>query len=67
MKSKQIKELKQKNKEELIVEAHKLAEELVKLRMEKQAGRLKNIQMIKKKKHELAVVKTALGEKETTQ
>jgi ribosomal protein L29 len=67
MKSKQIKELKQKNKEELIKEAHKLAEELVKFKMEKQAGRLKNIQLIKKKKHELAIVKTTLREKEMNQ
>jgi ribosomal protein L29 len=64
MKSKQIKELKQKNKEELILQVHKLAEELVKLKMEKQAGRLKNTQLIKKKKHDLAVVKTTLTEKE---
>ena len=64
MKSKQIKELKRKNKEELILQVHKLAEELVKLKMEKQAGRLKNTQLIKKKKHDLAVVKTTLTEKE---
>jgi ribosomal protein L29 len=67
MKHKEIKETKQKNKEELIVQTHRLAEELVKLKMEKQAGRLKNTQLIKRKKHDLAVVKTILKEREMSQ
>lgn len=64
MKTKEKKELQQKNKEELKLQAFKLAEELVKLRMEKQAGKLKNIQAIKKKRQALAIVKTILKIKE---
>ena len=64
MKRKEIKEDHQKSQEELKQQAKKIAEELVKLRMEKQVGKLKNVRLIKQKKNQLAIVKTILREKE---
>ena len=64
MKRKEIKEYHQKSKEELKQQAKKIAEELVKLKMEKQVGKLKNVRLLKQKKHHLAVIKTILREKE---
>ena len=66
MKRKEIKENHQKSQEELKQQAKKIAEELVKLRMEKQVGRLKNVRLIKQKKNQLAIIKTILREKELT-
>lgn len=66
MKRKEIKENRQKSKEELKQQVKKIAEELVKLRMEKQVGRLKNVRLIKQKKNQLAIIKTILREKELT-
>jgi len=64
MKNKEKKEIQQKDQKELVGQISKIKEELVKLRMEKQAGRLKNIQLIKRKRYHLALVKTILKEKE---
>ena len=64
MKRKEIKEDHQKSQEELKQQAKKIAEELVKLRMEKQVGKLKNVRLIKQKTNQLAIVKTILREKE---
>ena len=66
MKRKEIKENHQKSQEELKQQAKKIAEELVKLRMEKQVGKLKNVRLIKQKKNQLAIIKTILREKELT-
>ena len=66
MKRKEIKEYHQKSKEELEQQAKKIAEELVKLRMEKQVGKLKNVRLLKQKKNQLAIIKTILREKELT-
>jgi len=64
MKRKEIKENRQKSKEELKQQVKKIAEELVKLRMEKQVGKLKNVRLLKQKKNQLAIIKTILQEKE---
>ncbi len=64
MKKKEKKEYHQKNSEELEQQAKKIAEELVKLRMEKQVGKLKNVRLLKQKKNHLAIIKTILREKE---
>jgi len=64
MKRKEIKENHQKSQEELKQQAKKIAEELVKLRMEKQVGKLKNVRLLKQKKNQLAIIKTILREKE---
>lgn len=64
MKRKEIKELHQKNKEELKIMLEKTAREIVNLRMEKQSGKLKNISFLNQKKRELARIKTIIKEKE---
>ncbi len=64
MKRKEIKENRQKSKEELKQQVKKIAEELVKLRMEKQVGKLKNVRLLKQKKNQLVIIKTILQEKE---
>lgn len=64
MKRKEIKENHQKSQEELKQQVKKIAEELVKLRMEKQVGKLKNVRLLKQKKNQLAIIKTILREKE---
>ena len=66
MKRKEIKENHQKSQEELEQQVKKIAEELVKLRMEKQVGKLKNVRLLKQKKNQLAIIKTILREKELT-
>ena len=65
MKKKEIKEYHQKKPEELKQQAKKITEELVKLKMEKQVGKLKNIHLIEQKRHDLAIIKTILQEKES--
>ena len=65
MKKKEIKEYHQKNQKELKQQAKKITEELVKLKMEKQVGKLKNIHLIEQKRHDLAIIKTILQEKES--
>jgi ribosomal protein L29 len=64
MKLKEKKEYHQKSLEELKQQVKKIAEELVKLKMEKQTGKLKNVNLISQKKNHLAVIKTILKEKE---
>jgi len=64
MKRKEKQEFHQKNLEELKQEIKKINEELVKLKMEKQVGKLKNVRLLKQKKNQLAILKTILREKE---
>ena len=64
MKRKEKQESHQKNPEELKQEIKKIGEELVKLKMEKQVGKLKNVRLLKQKKNQLAILKTILREKE---
>jgi large subunit ribosomal protein L29 len=64
MKKKDLKELHHQNRQELQKLAQKIKEELVKLRMDKHAGRLKNVHLVETKRHDLAIVKTILKEKE---
>jgi len=64
MKRKEKQEFHQKNPEELKQEIKKINEELVKLKMEKQVGKLKNVRLLKQKKNQLAILKTILREKE---
>lgn len=66
MKRKEKQEFHQKNPEELKQEIKKINEELVKLKMEKQVGKLKNVRLLKQKKNQLAILKTILREKELT-
>jgi len=66
MKRKEKQEFHQKNPEELKQEIKKIGEELVKLKMEKQVGKLKNVRLLKQKKNQLAILKTILREKELT-
>jgi ribosomal protein L29 len=64
MKRKEKKEYHQKSPEELKQQVKKITEELVKLRMEKKVGKLKNVRLLKQKKNYLAIIKTILREKE---
>jgi len=64
MKKKELQELRTKNKEELFQLIRKAEEELVKLRMEKEAGKLKNVHLITKRSNDLAKLKTILRQKE---
>jgi ribosomal protein L29 len=64
MKKKELKDLHLKNKEELQSLMRKAQEELTKLKMDKQAGRLKNVRLPDTKRHDLARIKTILKEKD---
>ena len=65
MKRKAIKELHQKNKEELKTMLDKAVLESVHLKMEKQSGKLKNVCSLGEKRKEVARIKTILKEKES--
>ena len=65
MKKKAIKELHQKNKEELKTMLDKAIPEVVHLKMEKQSGKLKNVGLLGEKRKEIARIKTILKEKES--
>lgn len=63
MKKREIKELTQKSKEELVTMVKKYRQELVKLKLEKSVGKLKDSQAINKKRHDIARIKTILNTK----
>jgi ribosomal protein L29 len=64
MKKKDLKDLHQKSQQDLQGLMKKAQEELVKLKMDRKAGRLKNIRLPEGKRHDLARIKTVLREKE---
>jgi len=64
MKIKEVKELTMKKEEELKKMIEKNSLEIVKLKMEKQVGKLKNISLLREKKRDLARLKTILKDKE---
>ncbi len=64
MKKKELKELHQKSQQDLQSLMKKTQEELVKLKMDRKAGRLKNVRLPENKRHDLARIKTILKEKE---
>jgi ribosomal protein L29 len=64
MKKKDIQDLHHKTKGDLQNLMRKTQEELTKLKMDKQAGRLKNVHLPGAKRHDLARIKTVLREKE---
>ncbi len=64
MKKKELKELHQKSQQDLQGLMKKTQEELVKLKMDRKAGRLKNVRLPENKRHDLARIKTILKEKE---
>jgi large subunit ribosomal protein L29 len=64
MKKKQLKELHQKSVKELDQLGEKIQKELVQLRIDWGAGKLKNVNQITQKNRDLARVKTIMREKE---
>ncbi len=64
MKKKELKDLHQKTIKELQTLKEKTQEEYLKLKMDKQVGRLKNVHLLDGKRHDLARIKTLLREKE---
>lgn len=64
MKKKEIKELHVKPIAELKELIKKARVELVKLRLEQGAGKLKNVHLVAQKRHDLARLKTILKESE---
>lgn len=63
MKKKQIKEIRTKNIKELAVIKAKTESELVQLQSDLGSGKLKDVQRVKRKKRELAQIKTIIREK----
>lgn len=64
MKKKEKQEFHQKTVAQLQKEIRKAEEELVKLRLELKAGKLKNVSRVMNQRHQLACLKTILKEKE---
>lgn len=64
MKRKEIKELHLKTNQDLKALLRKAQEELVKIRVDLQSGKLKDTQLPNKKRHDLARIKTVLRQKE---
>ena len=64
MKRKDFQELRTKTKKELLELIRKTEEELAKLRIEKEAGKLKDVHLVTKKSDDLARLKTILKEME---
>lgn len=64
MKRKDIQELHNKSTQELKESMKKTQEELVKLRTDLGAGKLKDVHQIKKKRRDLARIKTIIRKKE---
>ena len=64
MKRKEIKELHLKTNQDLKALLRKTQEELVKIRVDLQSGKLKDTQSVNKKRHDLARIKTVLRQKE---
>jgi len=65
MKIKEVKELHQKTKEELLKILKDLTEEIEKLRIDLSTNKLKDTNVIKEKKKDVARILTILKEKET--
>jgi len=64
MKRKDLQELRTKTKKELLELIRKAEEELARLRIEKEAGKLKDVHLVTKKSDDLARLKTILKEME---
>jgi ribosomal protein L29 len=64
MKKKELQELRAKTEEQLVELIKKAQQELVKIRLEKEAGRLRDIHQVTKKSNDLARLKTILKELE---
>jgi len=64
MKRKDLQELRTKTKKELVELIRKAREELARLRIEKEAGKLKDVHLVTKKSDDLARLKTILKEME---
>lgn len=64
MKKKELNELHTKSAVELKQLIKKAHLELIKLRMEQKAGKLKNVHLVKQRRHDLARLKTILKELE---
>lgn len=64
MKRKKLQELRSKKIQELKVLIYEAEKELVKLRMEKASGKLKDISALRQKRKEIAVIKTLIKEKQ---
>lgn len=67
MKKKELKDLQTKSIAELKELSKKTQDELVKLKMDAQAGKLKNIRLVAQRRRDLAQIKTVLREKEINQ
>lgn len=64
MKGKKLQELRLKKIQELKVLIYEAEKELVKLRMEKASGKLKDKSALRQKRKEIAVIKTLIKEKQ---
>ena len=64
MKRKDLQELRTKTKRELLELIRKAEEELARLRIEKEAGKLKDVHLVTKRSDDLARLKTILKEME---
>lgn len=64
MRKRELKELKNKTIKELKELIEKMEEELAKLKVEKEGGKLRNISQLREKRRDLARIKTILREKE---
>ena len=64
MKRKDLQDLRAKTKKEFVELIRKKEEELAKLRIEKEAGKLKDVHLVTKKSNDLARLKTILKEME---
>ena len=67
MKIKQLNELKQQEASALHKKAEDLEKEIVKIRIELNMGKIKNVHSIKNKKKEIAQIKTVINMKNLTQ
>lgn len=63
MKNKQKEDLRSKTKEELVREIVKVEEEIDKLMLDIKMAKVKNTSLLRRKKDDLAVIKTILREK----
>jgi len=64
MKRKDLQELRTKTKKELLELIRKTEEELARLKIEKEAGKLKDVHLVTKKSDDLARLRTILKEME---
>ena len=64
MKKKELNQLRTKTSRQLKSLAEKTTQEIFKLKMEQKTNRLKNVYLVAQKRHDLAIIKTILREKE---